>query len=178
MDEIDKLKDSFLRHIGNASQAQIRFVECTAVDWISKTMDAVGTGDETEYLDVSLGYGFIDVKPKIGAICLIGIVEGLETISFLINASEVELVEIKSNNIVFNGGKNMGLVKIVELTEKLNGLAKTVNTLISQYNGHRHLINTVGTASAQSGTSLVTEAQASTAESFNKNDYEDLNITH
>lgn len=178
MDEIDGLKNSIFRHIRGATQAQIRFVECSSVDWTEKTMDAIGTGDDGEYLDVSLGYGYVDVKPKIGAICLIGIIEGEETVSFLINASDVELVEINADSIAFNAGSNSGLIKIKELTDKLNGLTKSVNSLITKYNSHTHIVATTGTATAQSGTAAAITTQASAAAEFDKNDYEDSKITH
>jgi hypothetical protein len=129
MGDIDKLANSISMRIESAKQAQIRFVECVSVDWDNKTMDAVGTGDGVEYLDVTLGYGFMDIKPKTGTTCLIGIVEGSEVVTFLIDAEDVELVEIKSDNIVFNGGENLGIVKVKELTAKVNTLEKDLNAV-------------------------------------------------
>lgn len=129
MNEIDKLAKSIGAQADGARQAQIRFVECVSVDWGNKTMNAKGTGDGVEYLDVSLGYGFMDVKPKKGAVCLIGIIEGQEVVSFLINASEVELLECQADKVIFNGGKNEGLTVSPELTKRLNTIEKDLNTV-------------------------------------------------
>ncbi len=178
MDELDKLKDNIYRHIQGAQQAQIRFVECKSVDWEAKTMDAVGAGDEMEYLDISLGYGYMDVKPKVGAICLIGLIEGEEVVSFLINASEVELVEMNADNIIYNGGDNFGMLKIKELTDKLNELKTKVNALVSKYNSHTHIVNTTGSATAQTGTAQAVVSKADSAASFNQSDYENTKIKH
>lgn len=127
MDAIGKLVENLKRGNDGARQAQIRFVECVSVDWDNKTMDAKGNGDGVEYLDVILGFGYSDIKPVIGSLCLIGIIDGQEVVTFLINAEEVELVETKAEKIVFNGGKNAGLVKVKELTEKVNVLEKDLN---------------------------------------------------
>lgn len=127
MDAIGKLVENMKRGNDGARQAQIRFVECVSVDWDNKTMDAKGTGDGVEYLDVILGFGYSDIKPVAGSLCLIGIIDGQEVVTFLINAEEVELVETKAEKIVFNGGKNAGLVKVKELTEKVNALEKDLN---------------------------------------------------
>lgn len=127
MDAIGKLVENMKRGNDGARQAQIRFVECVSVDWDNKTMVAKGTGDGVEYLDVILGFGYSDIKPVIGSLCLIGIIDGQEVVTFLINAEVVELVETKAEKIVFNGGENAGLVKVKELTEKVNVLEKDLN---------------------------------------------------
>jgi len=63
------------------------------------------------------------------------------------------------------------------LTDKLNGLKDTVNSFINAYNAHIH------TTTATIGVGLVgaispTTSQANAAQPFNKNDYENENITH
>lgn len=129
MDDIDRLAENMKRTADGARQAQIRFVECVSVDWDGKTMTAKGTGDGVEYPDVILGFGYSDIKPAVGSVCLIGIIEGQEVATFLINAEDVELVETKAGKIVFNGGDNAGLVKVKELTQRINTLEKDLNTL-------------------------------------------------
>lgn len=133
MDAIEKLAENIKRTGNGARQAQIRFVECASVDWDNKTMDAKGASDGVEYLDIILGFGYTDIKPVVGSLCLIGIIDGQEVVTFLINAEEVELVETKAEKIVFNGGENFGLVKVKELTEKLNVLEKEINSLKSVF---------------------------------------------
>lgn len=128
MSEIDRLAKSIMERAEGARQAQIRFAECVSVDWDNKTMIAKGTGDDVEYLDVTLGYGFWDTKPKEGAACLIGIIEGQEVVSFLIDVEEVELVDIRAEKIIFNEGKNGGIPISPELAKRLNTIEKDLNT--------------------------------------------------
>lgn len=129
MDAIGKLTESLGRKAGGARQAQIRFAECVSVDWDGRTMDAKGTGDGVPYLDVALGFGYADIRPAVGSLCLIGIIDGQEVAAFLINAETVELVEIKAGSIVYNGGRNAGTVKVGKLTAKLNALERDLNDL-------------------------------------------------
>ncbi|WP_165025648.1 hypothetical protein [Dysgonomonas sp. ZJ279] len=138
MDAIDRLTEAIKERVNGAKQAQMRYVECISVDWENKTMDAKGTADDSDYLDIILGFGYIDIKPKVGTICLIGIIDGQEVVTFLINAEEVELVEITGTKIVFNGGENLGLAKIKELTDKLNVIETAFNSLLSDYKSHNH----------------------------------------
>lgn len=174
MDEIDKLVLSIKRVADGAKQAQIRFVECTSVDWENKTMNAVGQGDDVEYMDVMLGFGYVDIKPAIGSVCLIGIIDGQEVSTFLINAETVDLVETKSKKIVYNDGSNNGLVKVKELTEKVNTLERDLNQVKKMfaawtpvaYDGGASLKVTVATWAAKQ----ITETKQS--------DIEDTKITH
>ena len=166
MSELDKFADIFQRRLHGVKQAQLRFAVCKSVNWSEKTMTAVGVSDDAPYKGVQLGFGYVDIKPKKDTVCLIGILEGREALTFLINAEDVELVEVKSGTIEINGGKNGGLVKIKELTDKLN-------LLVNIFNSHTHTVATTGTAAAQSGTASPT---ASRAQAFNKSDYENIDI--
>lgn len=83
--------------------------------------------------------------------------------------------DINKEDIIFNGGELDGLVIIQKLTDKLNELKDTVNSLINAYNNHTHITTaTVGTGSA--GTISPTTSKAQTAKSFKKSDYENTKI--
>lgn len=41
--------------------------------------------------------------------------------------------------VAFNGGENAGLVKVKELTEKLNAIEKKVNDFLADYRPHTHI---------------------------------------
>lgn len=115
---------------GNTSSACLRWVEVLSVDENEKTMDAKGVSDELEYFNIELGSGSVILYPVAGSICLIGIVEGMETNGFLISATEVEKIEVTaSTEIILNGGTLGGLVKVQELTDKLNLIEKDINKL-------------------------------------------------
>lgn len=83
--------------------------------------------------------------------------------------------DINKNDIKFNGGELNGLVIIQKLTDKLNELKDTVNSLINAYNNHTHITTaTVGTGPV--GTISPTMGKANTAKPFNKSDYENTKI--
>lgn len=83
--------------------------------------------------------------------------------------------DINKEDIIFNGGELDGLVIIQKLTDKLNELKDTVNSLINAYNNHTHITTaTVGTGPA--GTISPTTSKAQTAKSFKKSDYENTKI--
>lgn len=83
--------------------------------------------------------------------------------------------DINKNDIKFNGGELNGLVIIQKLTDKLNELKDTVNSLINAYNNHTHITTaTVGTGPV--GTISPTMSKANTAKPFNKSDYENTKI--
>lgn len=87
----------------------------------------------------------------------------------VIGYSEVEKVEVTADDtIVLNGGHNDGLVKINELTQKLN-------ELVQAFNVHTHPVTVTGNASTQSG---VTSPITNNAALFNKRDYENDKILH
>lgn len=126
----EKLKDLFSR--GKQIPAALRWVKVTSVDKDNDTMDVVGLSDNLEYYDVQLGAGSVVIYPVIGTMCLIAVVEGIETDTFLISSEQAESIRIKADTeIVMNEGKLGGLVKVKELTDILNNV-------IDKFNGHTH----------------------------------------
>lgn len=168
MDAISKLAENIKRTGDGARQAQIRFVECVSVDWQNKTMTAKGGNDSVEYFDVVLGFGYTDIKPAVGTICLIGIIDGQEAATFLINAEEVELVEVKAGSFVFNEGKNDGLMKIKDVVEWMQKVYQDMQALKTQLSTHP-----VAGNSAPLGLSFNT-----TTPNPQQSTFEDKNIKH
>lgn len=102
--------------------------------------------DFTEVLlSISSSKGFLLV-PVDGSLVAVTLVN--ETDAFITMVSDVEQVYIA-------GDENGGLVKVIELTEKLNNLENLVNDLISKYNTHTHIL----TLSAGTGTAAPTTTQ-------------------
>lgn len=159
MDGINELAQAINNKITGAqtgAKAQLRFVECTAVNWKGKTMDAKGADDDVPYLDIFLGLGSVYVKPAVGSNCLIAMVDGESTAAFLLATEKADMVEVESR-VVFNGGRNGELVKIEALTA-------TMNKLVTAFNTHTHPSNGV--------------PPVKPASMFNKSDYADTKITH
>ena len=129
-DIANDFKNALLSRIDASKQPQLRWVECLTVDWDNKVMDAKGVSDDLEYYDIELGAGVFDLKPTVGSICLIGIVEGEECNGFILSASEVEKIEIKANTVIeFNGGTLGSLVDINKLVSKMNVIEQSLNSL-------------------------------------------------
>lgn len=84
-------------------------------------------------------------------------------------------VRLDADRITLNGGSLGGLIKIEELTAK-------VNELIDAFNSHTHpgVITAVsgGSGAPAVGTPGNTQAPATTAARFDKGDYENTKVTH
>lgn len=112
------------------------------------------------------------------------IIAQTETVEYVFNASSTETentteVRIKTdeftaiaNNIIFNNGDNGGMIKINELTTKLNNLITEVTQLKTSLSTHVHPVS--GAVTLVTTTPIL----PSTFSQFNKNDYENENFTH
>ena len=118
------------------------------------------------------------LEPRVGSqVLLLDLSNGQKRHLLVLSCSEVERVQmqiggtklqIDNAGVVINGGELGGMVKINQLTQKLNALVNTYNT-------HTHPVATTGTEAAQSGTAAAT---ASTAQPFNASDYEKTKVKH
>jgi hypothetical protein len=121
------------------------------------------------------------VVPKTGSYVLaIDMSEGKMRDIAVFKYSEVQEINIKigeqsfvmnKDGVVFNDGNNNGLIKIQELTNK-------INDLITKFNNHTHTGVIVAVAGNATGTPGSTAVPTSTATPFNKNDYEDTKVKH
>ena len=92
--------------------------------------------------------------------------------AFISAWSSISKVISIQDNWIFNDGTNEGLINIIGLTTKLNDLVTKVNDLYS-------LLQTWTVAPNDGGLALKTAALLLTgAANFDKDDYEDTNITH
>lgn len=93
----------------------------------------------------------------------------------VIGYSQIEKIEIDANDkIILNGGNNHGLVKIEELTQKLNSIERDINNLKSVFSYWTPASNDGGAALK----AYVQEWASSQLTITQKSDYEDTNITH
>lgn len=135
----EQLRDAFGRLSEGAKQAQLRWATVEKVDKANGTMDVIGVIDQLEYYGVQLGLGALSIFPVKGTVCLIGIIEGQETDAFLISADKVD-------EIVLNEGKFGGLVKVSELTDRLNLIEKDINSLKKSLSKWTPIANDGGSA--------------------------------
>lgn len=91
---------------------------------------------------------------------------GTYTSGYVIQCSDVD-------EIWFKGFENGGLVKVVELTDKLNAIENKVNSIISTFNSHVHTSATAG-----SPTTPTTSPISGTLTPTQRNDIENQNVKH
>lgn len=106
------------------------------------------------------------VVPKIGSPVTLGCLT-----ADLNNLVVLQVDEIES--ITVNGGELGGLVKIQELTEKINALVDAFN-----FHSHTLLPGTVVTTGGTNVAPISVPEVAKKAARLNRNDYEDTKITH
>lgn len=110
------------------------------------------------------------IVPKVGSAVTLGCLTADLNNLVVLQVDEVE-------SITINGGELGGLVKIQELTDK-------INALVEAFNSHTHTIaiggiKTTGSAATQTNAAPVTiPAIGRKAAKLNKKDYEDETIKH
>lgn len=134
-----------------------------------------------EISDIRLRASSVDVDkqmlitPKVGSSVVVGSLSGDLSELVVLQVDEVESIEI-------NGGEFGGLIKIGDLTDKLNKLVREVNALKNTFNSHTHTGTIEGTSPSGPVTGscnvLAPSSQAQQATEFNKDDYEDTTIKH
>ena len=75
-------------------------------------------------------------------------------------------VDVSEEGIVMNAGELGGMVKIEDLTTKLNGLVDTVNALAQAFDSHTH----IGNMGSATGAPIIPFGQE--ADEFDRSDYE------
>ncbi len=145
---------------------------------------SVSEGDQLATFEPASGGAEVDVNltikgadnscliiPKVDSIGMVFFVN--DTDAYIMSANKVDKYFINSDEIIFNDGNNDGIVKINELTTKLNKLVSEVKTLKTLLDTHTHTLVTVG-----AGVSGVPVPIVANFTDFNKADYEDTKIKH
>ena len=146
----------------------------------------------------------IIVTPQVGSTVLFLDLTGRLTDLMIIKFSEIEGVKLQfskdikvdinpqgvnidSKQITINGGGKNGLINIAVLTEKINGLVGTVNSLVNAFNTHAHLAMGSATGTPITPPTPPTPSSSedsppaisvSSAAKFAQKDYEDTTIKH
>lgn len=115
------------------------------------------------------------ITPKIDSYVLIMDMNGDYTNLVVLNYSEIDRIDIDvETDIIINGGKNDGLVKIRELTEKLNDLKDWCKNHTHSNAVFKGTSETLGPITG----SLTVPAPMVGPKKFSKEDYENINIKH
>lgn len=149
--------------------------EVTTVDEGARTCDVKTIGGDTplEIPDVRLMAEVEDgtlILPAVGSIVIVTYNKNLKPfisqfsevkkIVWTVGKSSLDVTDDKK--FVFNDGENFGLVKVKELTQKLNDIENLLNAFIGVYNGHSHPSNGAPTGAQQ--TDVATPTQQSDIE--------------
>ena len=165
MDDLSKIKRSIRRIAGGGSRwcftakvksvdGEVCSVETEGLTLTDVRLRAVVNGEESKML----------VTPKTESYVTVLDVRGDMRELLVVAVSEVEKVEVTAENVIFNGGENDGLVKISELTNKLN-------ELVDAFNNHTHNGVITEVSGQAVGTPGNTGTPVSTAKKFIKDDF-------
>ena len=114
------------------------------------------------------------IEPVVGSV--VSVVYSKQVDPFVAQYSEIaNITIISSGQIIFNGSAMGGMVKVIDLTQKLNKLENTLNDLITKFNSHTHIL----TLTSGTGTAAPTVApETGTITPTQQADIEDKNIVH
>lgn len=88
----------FKRHLNGNKSAQLRVVQCVSVNWRENTMTAKDS-EGLEYFDVSLGFGSVLIKPAVDSLCVIGLLEGQDTATWLLHTEKADEVVVQGEKM-------------------------------------------------------------------------------
>lgn len=116
------------------------------------------------------------IKPKVGCMVLMADLSGGELRSLVvISFSALESMTVKfEGEVVINGGENEGLVKVVELTEKLNAIENDINNLKSIFSSWVPVVYDGGASLKAAAASWAVQSLQTTS----KEDIENPKIKH
>lgn len=169
-DNAQAIRDAIRRLSGTFNRDNVRTILCVVdeVDVDARTCSVTSKNDTAEISipDISLMVNINDgwlIIPKVGSEVYVTLTtRGLGWVSFFSQIEDVFL--IASGKIQFNDGTYGGLVRVAELTEKLNAMVTLINAQLDL------IASGIATAGgAYSPTHL---------DQYSKDDYENPDITH
>jgi hypothetical protein len=156
-DAIQKLTNTYNKEV-------VSIIKCTVISIDSENIICLPINSHISseiYCPLQNEGNNISYTPSVDSVIYIGITNfGL---ILLLHSEDNDIINISANDsIEFNGGEFGGLVKVEELTTKLNNLENLVNSLVAKYNTHVHASNGVPTVTLE--TTVLTPTIQSTIE--------------
>ena len=155
---------------GTRNQDEVRLLQCNvnSVDLSKRTANVTtitGTANLTfdALLTAGISDGFV-ITPEIDS--MVYILMSKYTLPFIVTYSDIMQFDIM-------GGEFGGLVKVVELTQKLNNLENKVNQIIATFGTHTHNVTAVGAPTAPTTTPIVGNLTIS-----QRAEIENINVKH
>ena len=125
MNEIDEFDILLSEKIKKAIPQVLQWATVTSVDWQGKTCEATDLDTKLPFLNIALGIGGMYIKPRVGSLILIGMVENNESQPFLLNAQEVDIYELKADKFTLQN-------EMVDFKTLLNDLLTELKNAIIQ----------------------------------------------
>ena len=165
-----ELRDAILSIVNPLSTAYLMDMEVVSVDENARTAQCMSINTDAEITIT------VRLMPTIDdGIFVVPTVGSTVTVSTDTNCEPIVVGFTETDKIVLRGGQFDGLVKVAELTTKLNNLEYKVNDIINAYNAHTHILTlTMGTGTAAPTLTTVTGTLAPTQQA----DIENTLITH
>ncbi len=157
-----------------------------SVDADAHTADVCPLSGDAEIYDVRLGCGGdygLEILPAVGAVCVVTFISATDT--YMAMVSDVQCYNLKSGDmsmqvsadgVVFNGGKNGGMVMIKELKEALDSIKKQVDAIHSAIPAALSAVGAGAAANGATGAAQYNSAMAGKV--IQIKDMEDTNIKH
>jgi hypothetical protein len=137
---------------GTRNQDEVKLYQCNvnSIDLSKRTANVTtitGTANLTfdALLTAGISDGFV-ITPEIGS--MVYVLTSKYTLPFIVTFSDITQFDIM-------GGEFGGLVKVVELTQKLNNLENKVNEIITTFGTHTHTVIMLGAPTATTATPIV-----------------------
>jgi hypothetical protein len=130
---------------GTRNQDEVKLYQCNvnSVDASKRTCNVTTiTGNATLTFDAQITAGVSDgffVVPEIDS--MVFVLSSKYSLPFVVSYSDI-------TDYIIMGGEFGGLVKVLELTQKLNNLENKVNEIISTFGTHTHNVINVGQQTA------------------------------
>lgn len=153
-----------------------------SVDTDAKTCVVTPSDGGPEILDVRLesdedtsNKGFF-IVPAVNSLVIVSFMSPQE--SFISCWTSIDEIIAIQGQWTFNSGDNGGLVKVDDLTQKLNKLVTEVNALKDIFNNHIHTTTATVGPTAVPGVIAPTTTTANDASRFTKGDFENEDVVH
>lgn len=183
MSQIAKL----IGQLSGGAPPVLKICTVTSVDRDARAVDCEPLDESAPILGCSLQgdqegeEGFL-LLPKVGSYVIVGLVDGQDTGAVLLTDT-LDALELKigdktlhftSEGIVFNGGDLGGLIKVEELTTKLNTIEQDINSLKQAFSTWVPIPSDGGAALKAS----ITSWAGKQLQKSKRGDYEDHNVKH
>jgi hypothetical protein len=173
-----QVKEAIMHLAGTHGKDEVFLVQCevNSVNEAARTCDVTTISGRSQYSidDVAL-MPIVDdgvlIIPTIGSTVLV--IHNNRNVKFICQFSEIDkflvisggsIMEIKDGSITFNDGSYNGLVRVEDLTTKLNDMIRNINIELAKIQ--------VGIAAGGGSYSPVN------LQNFNKSDYENTKVKH